>query len=41
MDILHSGELYLPNDPEIMKEQSKTLELLYDYNRLRRVLRRI
>lgn len=35
MDILHSGELYLPNDPEIMKAQYAYLEMLYDYNRLR------
>lgn len=34
-DKLHSGELYLPLEPEIMKEQIKCLEMLYDYNRLR------
>lgn len=31
-DILHSGELYLPNDPEIMKQQLICLEKLYDFN---------
>jgi len=29
---MHTGELYLPGDNEIMKEQEKCLELLYDYN---------
>lgn len=32
---LHSGELYLPGDEEIMKEQLDCLELLYDYNATR------
>lgn len=32
---LHSGELYLPNDDEIVKEQTACLELLYDYNATR------
>lgn len=29
---LHSGELYLPGDDEIMKTQLKCLERLYDFN---------
>ncbi len=32
---LHSGELYLPGDEEIMNEQSKCLEKLYDFNNTR------
>ncbi len=32
---LHSGELYLPGDDEIMKEQLKCLEKLYDFNNTR------
>lgn len=32
---MHSGELYLPNDPEIMAEQQKRLNTLYDYNMTR------
>lgn len=32
---LHSGEIYLPNDPEILKFQFACLELLYDYNATR------
>lgn len=35
MDILHSGELYLPMGDEIMNEQFKYLERLYDYNQTR------
>ena len=31
---LHSGELYLPGDDEIMREQSIYLNLLFEYNRL-------
>ena len=34
-DVLHSGELYLPGDDEIMKEQLKCLEKLYDFNATR------
>ena len=34
-DKLHSGELYLPGDEEIMKEQFKCLEKLYDFNSTR------
>ncbi len=29
---MHNGELYLPGDEEIIKEQAKCLEKLYDYN---------
>ena len=29
---MHTGELYLPNDDEIMKEQTACMEKLYDYN---------
>lgn len=32
---MHTGELYLPNDSEIVKEQQKKLELLYDFNATR------
>ena len=31
-DKMHTGELYLPGDPQIMEEQMKCLEKLYDYN---------
>ncbi len=31
-DKLHTGEIYLPNDPEIMKEQLKFLDRLYKFN---------
>ena len=34
-DKLHSEELYFPGDPEIMEEQNRCLELLYDYNATR------
>ena len=34
-DKLHTGELYLPDDDEIMKEQSACMELLYDFNATR------
>ncbi len=34
-DKLHTGELYLPGDEEIMKEQTKCLDRLYDYNHTR------
>ena len=30
---LHTGELYLPNDSEILKEQVKALMLLYRFNK--------
>lgn len=32
---MHSGELYLPNGEEIMREQMKCLELMYDFNQTR------
>lgn len=32
---MHIGELYLPGDEEIIKEQFDCLELLYDYNATR------
>ena len=32
MEQLHTGELYLPGEPEIMREQEKCLEKLYDFN---------
>ncbi len=35
MNILHSGELYLPNGDKIMEEQFKCLEKLYDFNQTR------
>lgn len=34
-DKMDAGQLYLPNDTEILKEQFKCLELLYDYNSTR------
>lgn len=38
MDIkekMHGGELYLPTDKELMKEQTEYLDRLYDFNRTR------
>lgn len=35
MDKLHTGEIYQPGDTEIMKEQVKCLDMLYDYNHTR------
>lgn len=35
MEQLHSGELYSPNDPEIMVQQEKCLEKIYDFNATR------
>lgn len=32
---LHSGDIYLPGDAEIMREQTLCLEKLYDYNATR------
>lgn len=32
---LHTGELYLPGDEEIMKEQTACMEKLYDFNATR------
>lgn len=34
-DKMHTGELYLPGDPEIMKEQLQCLDRLYDFNMTR------
>jgi galactoside O-acetyltransferase len=34
-DKMHTGELYLPGDAEIMKEQFECLERLYDFNMTR------
>ncbi len=34
-DKLHSGDLYLPGDEEIMKEQLSCLEKLYEFNNTR------
>ncbi len=34
-DKMHTGELYLPNDEEIMRQQVQCLERLYEYNRTR------
>lgn len=34
-DRLHTGELYLPGDSEIMEEQTRLLDRLYDYNMTR------
>ena len=34
-DKLHTGELYLPGDAEIMEEQTKRLDLLYEFNMTR------
>ena len=35
LDILHSGELYLPNGDELMEVQLKCLDRLYDFNMTR------
>ena len=32
---MHSGDLYLPDDPDIVAEQTACLERLYDYNQTR------
>lgn len=32
---MHTGDLYLPNDPQIVEEQTKKLEMLYDFNQTR------
>ena len=32
---MHSGELYLPDDPDIVAEQTVCLDRLYDYNQTR------
>lgn len=35
LDILHAGELYLPNGDKLMEEQLKCLDRLYDFNMTR------
>ncbi len=35
MEKLHTGEVYLPQDEEVIREQTKCLERLYDYNATR------
>ena len=32
---MHTGELYLPGDKEIVEDQIKRLDRLYDYNMTR------
>ena len=32
---MHSGDLYLPDDPDIVREQTACLEKLYDFNQTR------
>lgn len=32
---MHTGDLYLPNDPQIVEEQTKKLEMLYEFNQTR------
>ena len=32
---MHNGGLYLPDDEEIMREQTRCLDLLYEYNSTR------
>ena len=32
---LHTGELYLPGDAEVLREQTKCLDRLYDFNQTR------
>ncbi|ERL63958.1 sugar O-acetyltransferase [Schleiferilactobacillus shenzhenensis] len=34
-DKMHTGDLYLPNDDQIMHEQMRALDKLYDYNQTR------
>lgn len=34
-DKLHTGELYLPGDEEILRDQTRRLDCLYDFNRTR------
>ena len=34
-DLLHSGQLYLPNGEDIVEEQTKCLDRLYDFNMTR------
>ena len=37
---MHTGELYLPNDDEIIQDQIKKLDRLYDFNMTRPTLKR-
>ena len=32
---MHSGDLYLPDGPDIVREQTACLEKLYDFNQTR------
>lgn len=32
---MHTGDLYLPNDPQVMTQQLKCLDRLYDFNQTR------
>ncbi len=34
-DKMHTGELYLPGDDEIMRQQLRRVDILYDFNRTR------
>jgi galactoside O-acetyltransferase len=34
-EYLHSGELYYPGDPELLKEQNSYQDMVYEYNNLR------
>ena len=34
-DQLHTGAIYYPNDPEIMADQPRWLDRLYDFNNTR------
>ena len=34
-DLLHTGDIYFPNDPTIMEDQLKWLDRLYDFNNTR------
>ncbi|MGT2648722.1 sugar O-acetyltransferase [Streptococcus uberis] len=34
-DLMHSGQLYFPNDPTIMEKQIQCQEILYDFNQTR------
>lgn len=34
-DKLHTGDLYLPNDEEILKAQFKRLDILHEYNQIK------
>lgn len=37
---MHTGELYLPGDNEIMQRQTKCLDRLYEFNQTRPNLKR-